>query len=606
MSHYQNAKCAPAEQGSIRNTEGQNPMNPAHPDQWPNKDASSYLPFSLPNAFKELNAAVEVMQTEFFSLWLGKWTTAIDWTAAVMGTHLSATLSSFSRSLSYTMPGTFDRTRKLDVDAQMMENEINKYFGQSVAYYFGEEYFSIRNQAYDDMLWVVLGWLESIQFIAAHAERHYSANGDAADGRSAWHAQQFVPAFAHRARVFYKLAEQGWDWRLCGGGMTWNPRLLPYKNAITNELFVSASVAMYLHFPGDSNCSPFMAAEAEHLDWEMLRAEETGDARACLKRQSSTYDPDYLANAIDGYDWLANSGMTNEQGLYVDGFHIKDYARNHSNVECNERNEMVYTYNQGVVLSGLRGLWEATGNTTYLEDGHELIRNVILATGFQTTDISPADTFTSRTVSKRRENTSFGPTETWAGLGTHGILTELCDPYGTCTQDGQTFKGIFFHHLTAFCKSLPTTPVQPGKTYAASKFIARLHHSSCTKYTPWVIHNAQAALGTRDRKGRFGMWWGADPDTNVATSVEQQDQLLLARAVDYRNAPTLLTRFVSDEEMEQDDSEMPIHDDRQPRTQGDLNDRGRGRTVETQGGGVAVVRATWEFLKMESDGAFDA
>jgi hypothetical protein len=29
----------------------------------------------------------------------------------------------------------------------------------------------------------------------------------------------------------------------------------------------------------------------------------------------------------------------------------------------------------------------------------------------------------------------------------------------------------------------------------------------------------------------------------------------------------------------------------------DLNDRGRGRTVETQSGGVAVVRAMWEFLK---------
>jgi hypothetical protein len=35
---------------------------------------------------------------------------------------------------------------------------------------------------------------------------------------------------------------------------------------------------------------------------------------------------------------------------------------------------------------------------------------------------------------------------------------------------------------------------------------------------------------------------------------------------------------------------------------GDLNDRGRGRSVETQGSGLAVVRAMWEFLRrMEGD-----
>ena len=37
-----------------------------------------------------------------------------------------------------------------------------------------------------------------------------------------------------------------------------------------------------------------------------------------------------------------------------------------------------------------------------------------------------------------------------------------------------------------------------------------------------------------------------------------------------------------------------------PRTM-DLNDRGRGRTVETQAGGVAVLRAMWEFMRMYAD-----
>ncbi|KAF2678918.1 glycoside hydrolase family 76 protein [Lentithecium fluviatile CBS 122367] len=574
-----------------------NPEQPSH--QRPAQDA----PPTATNVFQELHAALEVMQTVYFSLWLGKWTTAIDWTAAVMGTHLSATLSSLSRSLSYTMPGTFDMTRKLDVEAQMVENEINKYFGQSTAYYFGEDYFGIRNQAYDDILWVVLGWLESIQFIQAHSRSHHPPKGEGVDGKGDWHAQQFIPAFAHRARVFYELAEQGWDWRLCGGGMTWNPRLLPYKNAITNELFISASVGMYLHFPGDSNCSPFIDA---HPNWVKLRVEELGDAPSCSDSASLPYDPIYLANAINGYDWLANSGMTNEHGLYVDGFHIKDYAHNHSKTECDERNEMVYTYNQGVVLSGLRGLWEATGNITYLEDGHELVRNVILATGWTKTNIARANGLAAQAVYKRKTKPRLGPMEGWSGLGAHGILAELCDPSGLCNQNGQTFKGIFFHHLTAFCTPLPAWPARPGKTHGASKMLARLHRRSCEQYAPWVTHNAQAALRTRDHRGRFGAWWGADSDAKVNQGNKKWYESLRTRGIDYRNDPVFSRPFPNEEESGDGESQTTPHD-WEEYAQDDLNDRGRGRTVETQGSGVAVVRAMWEFLKrMGDEGDFDS
>jgi hypothetical protein len=39
--------------------------------------------------------------------------------------------------------------------------------------------------------------------------------------------------------------------------------------------------------------------------------------------------------------------------------------------------------------------------------------------------------------------------------------------------------------------------------------------------------------------------------------------------------------------------------DDQTRTESDPNNRGRGRTVETQGGGVAVLRALVELLDLE-------
>jgi hypothetical protein len=543
------------------------------------------------------------MQTQYFVLWLGKWPTAIDWTAAVMGTHLSAALHTLSTSFTYTMPGTFDVGKKLDVEAQMVENDINKYFSQSITYHFGEDHFGIRNQAYDDMLWVVLGWLENTKFINAHSRHHYPVFGG--KGKD-WYARQFVPGFAHRARVFYDLASKGWDWKLCGGGMNWNPHTkLPYKNAITNQLFIAASIGMYLDFPGDKNCSPFMPGSTE-----------TDGCSSGFSSSSSTYNPIYLQAAINGYNWLKNSNMTNAHGLYIDGFHITGYGEDGGigTGKCDERNEMVYTYNQGVVLSGLRGLWEATGNIYYLEDGHELVRNVIRATGWQDPDISPTESFLNLQTDEevlRQRNKNMTISTSFNGIGSHGLLTEICDPSGTCTQNGQTFKGIFFHHLTYFCTALPRRATTPGKTVGASRELALLHQNSCAGYAKWVVRNARAAMRTRDQAGRFGSWWGAGEGDGNAVIVT-----LPEGAVDYRNDPAAASEFSgapgyldvdspadldldldygydADDERDEDDVYQPAS----PRSVWDPNDRGRGRTVETQGGGVAVLRAMWEFVR---------
>ncbi|KAH8721568.1 glycosyl hydrolase family 76-domain-containing protein, partial [Phaeosphaeriaceae sp. PMI808] len=427
----------------------------------------------------DLQDALSTMQDQYFSLWLGKWTTAIDWTAAVMCTYISATLSTFSQSLDTIAPKAYTETGHTKHQAQRLENEINKYFGQTVAFYFGEETFEIRMQAYDDMLWVVLEWLESIQFIKSHSSTIDQQH---------WHGKQYLPAFAHRARIFYELAEQGWDWRLCGGGMTWNPRLLPYKNAITNQLFISASISMYLHFPGDKIRSPFSPTTNKTTPPSHAH-HQTQQDHDCANHRTQ-YDPIFLQNAVNGYTWLHNIGMLNTQGLYTDGFHIHDYKTNKSATTCDERNEMVYTYNQGVVLSALRGLWEATGNTTYLAHAHDLIRNVLRATGW--------DAEAQRGVGGE-----------WSGLGRDGVLMEACDDApGSCNQDAQTFKGIFFLHLTAFCAALPRRAVEVGKTFGASDGVARRHWGRCDAYVEWVVRNAEAALVTRDGEGRFGGRWG--------------------------------------------------------------------------------------------------
>jgi hypothetical protein len=507
-----------------------------------------------------------------------------------MGTYVSATLYSLTRSLDYDLPpdSHAQQPDAITAEGQRIENEINKYFSQAVSYYFGEDAFSIRNQAYDDMLWVVLGWLENIRFIDLHTDAHYPNQGS-----HSWYGKQFNAAFAHRARIFYNLANKGWDTHDCGGGMIWNPRLLPYKNAITNELFISSAVSMYLYFPGDSNTSPF-SSESDKA--------QSSDLYQDTLPPAYPHDKEYLRAAIAAYDWLIESNMTNSQGLFVDGFHISYPSRTEPG-RCNIRNEMVYTYNQGVILSGLRRLWESTGNMHYLQDGHKLVRSVMAATGFNITTNKPS--------------TGDPLDDAWHGLGRNGVLEELCDSSGTCSQDGQNFKGIFFHHFTLFCESLPLTPLIPGITYPASPELASLHRQSCKEYASWVARNAIAAMKTRDASGKFGGWWGHMGNSSVDVTVP-------LGAEDYRNlglgdpkkwghgwAPILVPPTSPDsgssrsfrasvdhvepvEFIGLDQSALAL-DASQFRSE-DANDRGRGRTVETQGAGVAVVRAMWEFV----------
>ena len=509
--------------------------------------------------------ALDVMQDSFFELWLGTWPTAIDWTAAVLGTHISAMLSTLSSHLGNprrSADGTGETRDCQSVEAR--KNLIDRYFSQLMGFYFGQATLSLRHQAYDDMLWVVLGWLETIKFVASHSSHHQtntSAEDEGSRQSGPWHGTQFVPALAHRVRIFYDLAAKGWDTALCDGGMVWNPRLNPYKNAITNELFITASVAMYLHFPGDGNSSPYIAAAGPPL--------------------ARDHDPKYLRAALDGYDWLVASNMTNALGLYADGFHIRgdglwDGEGNHTS--CDIRNEMVYTYNQGVLLSGLRDLWESTGLTRYLEDGHVLIASVVDATGWNETEMIRS------------------PSSRWAGLGRDGVLEDFCDASGTCSQDGQTFKGIFFHHLATFCAPLGPLSLLPKVVLEPA--VALRHDERCAAYRRWVAHNARAAYQTRDSEGRFGMWWGRSYSHPPATDDDDVAVALPLGAVDYRNMETMDPSGCADTWAKVSAPDQKARSVAKGAWSPDVNDRGRGRTVETQSGGLAVLRALFEIAEL--------
>jgi hypothetical protein len=550
-------------------------------DAQPNLMAHSNKPHKHIDTLPALMMALDVMQEEYFEVWQGIWPTGIDWTSAVLETQISAALSTLSTSFAYTAT----TESNLSPAEKAHENMINRYFSQLVASYFGQDHFRLRNEAYDDMLWVVLGWLESIKFIELHSDLHYKdpqwpIERDSSKQHS-WYGKQWIPSFAHRARIFWDLASKGWNTSLCDGGMIWSPYLAPYKNAITNELFITASISMYLYFPGDDNPAPYMA--------------DTGPP-------IGPRDPRYLAAAIEAYKWLYLSNMRNEQGLFVDGFHVSGWERHpingsKQNTKCDSRNNQVYTYNQGVLLSGQRGLWEVTGAKSYLEEGHELISNVIDATGW---DLKHDRLYPDL---RNKTNPHLGQ---WHGIGRSGVLEEDCDRLGYCSQDAQTFKGIFFHHLALFCVPLPPHYLLPGENLDIREFQAlkTWHYESCARYGRWIRQNAEAAIATRNEDGKYGMWWGAPSGGNYSWVADPESKVP-KKAVDYRNRGIPKDRTWQDRNPNKGSQHHLVADDGQhvtsplamrAATQGDANDRGRGRTVETQAGGLAVLRALWEIV----------
>ncbi|KAG6242566.1 hypothetical protein E4U25_003597 [Claviceps purpurea] len=555
-------------------------------------------PSVLENTFN----ALAVLQNTYFDAITGTWPKSIDWTGAVVQTIISGTLSSLTKSLDSVKP---------DLVWNEKEQLISSLFAHVTHYFSGQNVTVILDEAYDDVLWVVLGWLEAIKFTQLHSTLHYPKRAkqclsvpmtlDAAIETMSWHGNHWTCTFADRARTFWDFATKGWDTRLCLGGMLWNPKLEPYKNAITNELWISASTSMYEHFPKDR----------VDKSWTMSKGLET-------------QDPVYLSAAVTAYKWLQDINMTNPLGLYTDGFHMDKTKPD--NLKCGIRDEMVYTYNQGVILTGLRGLFTITGSPSYLEDGHALVQNAIKATGWNLSKNTPVDDI---------KNPNNGQLPPWRGLGRYGILEDACDSDSVCSQDAQTFKGIFFHHLTAFCAPLEQSQLERHAKVNQNKAskVRAAHDKACIAYLGWVKHNVDAALATRDAAGRFGMWWGASIFHQLSagpSSIAIMDAWTL-NSTDYRNKGTprneiwgvrvtwqpngvgSLTGQDHPKQVIRPDSSIRLglpavtrrHAGEERRLVGralgkradDVNDRGRGRTVETQVGGLALLRAYWELSR---------
>jgi predicted alpha-1,6-mannanase (GH76 family) len=155
------------------------------------------------------------------------------------------------------------------------QTKDHRYFSHLVAFFHKQNIPSLIRQNYDDQLWVTLTFLRGAAYAAAHEP-------------------EWVDPFLERASIFYEAARAGWDERTCGGGMIWG-RWVRYKNAVTTELWIAASIGMY----------------------EVFREERMLEA------------------AARGWVWLKKSGMFNEEGLINDGLDEDcecDHVLCHTNV----------------------------------------------------------------------------------------------------------------------------------------------------------------------------------------------------------------------------------------------------------------------------------
>ncbi|EIN11861.1 Six-hairpin glycosidase [Punctularia strigosozonata HHB-11173 SS5] len=216
----------------------------------------------------------------------------------------------------------------------------------------------------DDAQWAILGYWKTADYKDAHGEDS--------------------TAYKNAALSVYQYVAAQYDTSLCGGGVPWTNGG-NYKNAITNELFLTTSAQGY---------------------------RRTGDQT-------------FLDNAQKIWAWLEQSGIRNSDGLWNDGLDADT---------CQNNGETTWTYNQGVIASGLGYLGAITGNSTLF---------------------SQAELTLDATISKLTEN---------------GVLKEACDSptSSSCGGDGQLFKGIWMKHVQFYLDAVNDA----SRTAKYSSFLA--------------------------------------------------------------------------------------------------------------------------------------
>ncbi|KAJ7045498.1 glycoside hydrolase family 76 protein, partial [Mycena alexandri] len=226
-------------------------------------------------------------------------------------------------------------------------------------------------------------------------------------------------AYLNSALTVYNIIAGQWD-NTCGGGVWWSTAHT-YKNSITNQLFLLVSATGAINFP--------------------------------------TQAP-YAANANLVWNWLKNSGLRNSAGLWNDGL-TQDGT-------CKNNGQTTWTYNQGVIASGLSALSVVTGDKTLLTQAEITLDATIKL------------------------------------MSTNNILRESCDNAAAggavCNQDQQIFKGIWTKSVQYYLDRA-NDPTRNAKysAYLGSQSSGVIHFATDAAGDPgsvWYAPNAGGSIWT--------------------------------------------------------------------------------------------------------------
>lgn len=222
---------------------------------------------------------------------------------------------------------------------------------------------------------------QMMDLLTTNTEKTFGAQNDDV----MWWALAFLRAYEYNpshtaylkaAKAVFERIQHTPEQTVCGGGVTWGDGT-QYKNAITNALYLRLAVRL-------AGFSPSHAAARQR----------------------------YLRAATTEADWLIErSGLWVSGGLLADGIHFKGDV-------CSTEPELtVWTYSQGVAISGLAQLTLLTGEKRYADRAQALLLRAL--DGSQEPALVNGD----------------------------GILKELSTTPAKANEDAQTFKGIFVENV---------------------------------------------------------------------------------------------------------------------------------------------------------------
>lgn len=206
------------------------------------------------------------------------------------------------------------------------------------------------NGFYDDELWWVLAWIQV-----------YDVTND--------------EKYLDKAAAIFEDSKNAWGATPCGG--LWYVLLQSYNKSI---LTLSRWDKAHTQIGAVENELYLSAA-----------------AKLANRRPNTPSGGYYFNEALKAYEWFISSGLINSDNVINNGLNI---------ATCQNDGSYVFSYNQGILLSGLAELTWSTGDSKY----NDLANTIALA------------------AMKNLTNAA-------------GILTDPCDR--GCNSDTEQFKGVF-------------------------------------------------------------------------------------------------------------------------------------------------------------------